>query len=149
MPTIRFDVKGSEQLKRNLGRLSGRERKKAQQDGLEAGARIVETHIKLLLSKPGSGRLYIRGNVAHRASQPGEPPAVDTGFLRNSIVVDEPVTPELATISAGAEYAEYLEFGTTKMAARPYMRPAIDQNEGEILNAVEKTVAAFVNSVKA
>ena len=38
MPTITMRVRGSEQLRRNLNRLHGAERRQAQRDGLEAGA---------------------------------------------------------------------------------------------------------------
>jgi len=149
MPTVTMTVRGSEQLRRNLARLSGRERRQAQADGLEAGARVYETAVKVLLSQPGSGETYTRGGVSHTASAPGQPPAVDTGTLRGSIQVEEPVTPTQAIIATHTDYAEFLEFGTSRMAARPYMRPALDENEGEIIGAVEATVAAFVESVRA
>jgi len=123
VPTISMTVRGGDQLARNLARLNGGERRQAQRDGLEAGARVVEIHSKRLCP-------------------------VDTGFLRNSIQVDS-VTPTEAIIAPHTEYAEPVEFGTSRMAARPYMRPALDQHEGEILDAVRDTVAAFVDSVRA
>jgi HK97 gp10 family phage protein len=123
MPTISMTVRGSEQLTRNLRRLAGNERRQAQRDGLEAGARVVETHSKLLAP-------------------------VDTGALRNSIQVDS-VTPIEAIIAPHTDYAEYVEFGTSKMAAQPYMRPAIDEHGREIVDAVQRTVAAFVESIRA
>jgi len=123
MPTVRMTVTGSDTLRRNLARLAGAERRQAQTDGLEAGARIVETHSKLLCP-------------------------VDTGFLRNSIQVDS-VTATEAIIAPHTEYAEHVEFGTERQAAQPYMRPAIDEHEGEIVAAIEATVAAFVNGVRA
>ena len=124
MPAISMTVRGSEQLRRNLDRLHGNERRQAQRDGLEAGARIVETHAKVYAP-------------------------VDTGTLQGSIEVENPVTPELAKISPATDYAEHVEFGTSRMAAQPYMRPALDQHEAEIIGAVEATIAAFVDSVRA
>jgi HK97 gp10 family phage protein len=59
--------------------------------------------------------------------------------------VDE-VTPMEAIIGPHTDYAEHVEFGTSRMEAQPYMRPALDEHEGEILQAVEATVAAFVES---
>ena len=56
---------------------------------LGAGIRVVERHTKGLLVGSRSGRTYsIRGKV-HIASAPGEPPAVDTGNLKNSLRVLE------------------------------------------------------------
>ena len=122
MPTITMTVRGSEQLRRNLERLAGNERLTAQRRGLEAGARIVEAEAKLICP-------------------------VDTGTLRASIGVDE-VTPEQAIIAPHTEYAEIVEFGYGQ-PAQPYMRPAMDEHEREIVGAVEATVAAFVESVRA
>ncbi len=135
MPTVTMTVRGGDQLRRNLARLAGAERRQAQQDGLEAGARIVETQVKISLS-------------GQSPSSPGEPPGLDTGFLRNSVTVDS-VTPMEAIIAPHTDYAEYLEFGTSRMEARPFMRPALDEHEGEILAAIRDTVAAFVESVRA
>lgn len=84
------------------------------------------TEMRLSFSKQKSGRLYRRGRTAmHQASAPGEAPAVDTGFLTNSIQVAT-TGPLTAEIQIPAEYAAYLEFGTRRMAPRPYVQPAID-----------------------
>lgn len=33
-------------------------------------------------------------------------------------------------------YGRFIEFGTSKMAAKPFMRPALDESETEVLNVV-------------
>lgn len=50
---------------------------------------------------------------------------VDTGFLKNSIgmAFSDDLT---GVVFVAAEYAPYVELGTRKMAARPYLRPALD-----------------------
>ena len=96
MPTITMRVRGSEQLRRNLNRLGGAQRRQAQRDGLEAGARVVETHAKVLCP-------------------------VDTGALRNSIMVDD-VTPDRAVIAPHTDYAEHVEFGTCLLYTSPSPR---------------------------
>jgi HK97 gp10 family phage protein len=61
------------------------------------------------------------------ASAPGEPPRVDTARLRQSLqpsVVREGNTIR-GTVSTNVEYAEHLEYGTSKMAARPFMRSTV------------------------
>ena len=55
---------------------------------------------------------------------------VDTGNLRNSIThqqTDE--TTEL--IGTPVEYAPYVELGTYKMSARPYLVPAVENHVDE------------------
>ena len=50
---------------------------------------------------------------------------VKTGFLRNSIQTE--MTGEMeATIGPAAEYAIFIELGTSRRAARPFLSPAIE-----------------------
>lgn len=73
-----------------------------------------------------------RGSVSgksHVASRPGDPPHNDTGSLKSGIVVRKPKPDGGALISevrSEARYAAHLEFGTSKMSPRPYMRPTRD-----------------------
>ena len=48
---------------------------------------------------------------------------VDTGRLRASITVKR--TPDGAVVGSNVEYAPYVEYGTSKMAAQPFLRPAV------------------------
>jgi hypothetical protein len=88
----------------------------------------IVQHAKLAMAQPKTGRAYRVGrNRIHIASAPGEAPAVDTGFLTNSInwqIVD----PLNAQVTIAAEYAPYLEFGTRRMLRRPYVEPAINDS---------------------
>lgn len=91
----------------------------------------------LSMSEPKTGRLY----GEHRASAPGQAPAIDTGALVNSIYVATPsgnnppagadVTlpdPKRDTVNVGPSvwYGAVLEFGIG-MAPRPFMRPAVNR----------------------
>lgn len=59
---------------------------------------------------------------------------VDTGTLRASIHVDSvettgrTVTATIATGGEASEYAVYVELGTRRAAAQPYMTPALAQH---------------------
>lgn len=63
------------------------------------------------------------------ASRPGEPPAKRSGTLDLSVVAiaeENLRNGKIVTlVQAGAPYASHLEYDTYKMAARPFMRPAI------------------------
>jgi HK97 gp10 family phage protein len=75
-----------------------------------------------------------RGSVSgkgHVPSVPGEPPNRDTGNLQAHLETTNP-RPLVAEVRSEAEYAAPLEFGTSKMAARPYIRPARDAKVPEI-----------------
>lgn len=82
--------------------------------------------VRLVQTGSRSGRIYRRGRKTHQASAPGEPPKTDTGALVRSMRVDHRPGTGRASFVVGAEYAARLEFGTAKMAARPFVRPAIE-----------------------
>lgn len=67
---------------------------------------------------------------------------VDTGELRDS-EHPEP-TENGANIIAEAEHASYVEFGTYKMKAQPFFRPAIDSQQKAALKAVGQNVVAQI-----
>jgi hypothetical protein len=70
------------------------------------------------------GTAYITvGAKFHRASAPGEAPAVDTSNLINAFGAEK-VGQTGAIAYNTAEYAVPLEFGSHKMAARPFYVPA-------------------------
>ncbi len=58
---------------------------------------------------------------------------VDTGRLRGSISVS--AGSNSAVVSANTDYAAYVEFGTSKMAAQPFMVPAALNASGKIAAA--------------
>ena len=55
---------------------------------------------------------------------------VDTGNLRNSITHE--VEKNEARVGTNVEYAPFVELGTVKMAAQPYLNPALEMNKGNI-----------------
>lgn len=97
--------------------------------------------------------------IDHYSSEPGQPPHVDTGRLRSSITwaisegaqqgnavkhpaeegdqVGEPdkkVNEIIAVVGTNVDYAKALEFGFAprNLAARPYLRPALEKAVGKI-----------------
>ena len=59
-----------------------------------------------------------------KASPEGEPPYTQTGFLKNSIGWEWRGALS-AIVGPSLYYGKYLEFGTRKMAPRPFMGPAL------------------------
>lgn len=66
---------------------------------------------------------------------------VDTGRLRNSIThtTDE----EAAYIGTNVEYAGYVEYGTSRMKAQPYIRPAASDHGTEYKRIFEEYLKNF------
>jgi HK97 gp10 family phage protein len=63
---------------------------------------------------------------------------VKTGNLKNSHY--SRMTDSGAEMVVGAEYAGYVEFGTSKWSGKPFVRPAIDEGKNEIVKAVEEGI---------
>jgi HK97 gp10 family phage protein len=94
--------------------------------GLNRGVEDVANEaVSLMNNSPRSGRTYVRRGVAHRASGPGEPPAPDTGQLMASITTSVDEAALTGNVNAGTAYSQFLEYGSAKMAPRPFMRPAL------------------------
>jgi len=88
---------------------------------------VLRSHIVRLLSTPF---------FAVGPSKPGEPPHARTGRLRNSITAP-PVLPTdhpmQMLVGTNVEYAPFLEQGTKKMAARPFISRAIKDMRSTII----------------
>ena len=65
---------------------------------------FFQSDIKRSMGTPKSGVIY----NGHQASAPGEPPAIDSGFLVNSIMFRKD-GPLVAKVFTNTEYAERLE----------------------------------------
>lgn len=65
--------------------------------------------------------------------------AVDTGAMRNSITTQ--ATGDLsAEVTTGVDYAKFVEYGTSRMSAQPFMHPAADAAKPGFEAAVKAVV---------
>lgn len=114
------------------------------------GERVRDEAISSITEGNKSGRIYKRGNVTHRASAAGEAPANDTGRLAGSIQAIQKDNEALVIAGRGAvKYARFLEFGTERMAERPFMVPALEKNRAWIIERLQKAVRnAAIKAVK-
>ena len=78
-------------------------------------------YVNALKSKIKGNRGEAVGRVTYIRSAPGEPPHSQTGALRNSMTFE--LDGARSLIGPSVEYGKWLEFGTSKMAARPFVRP--------------------------
>jgi HK97 gp10 family phage protein len=88
------------------------------------------------LSGSRNGRQYrVPGTKTfYTASSPGQPPAVATGQLRQSIstaVVGEG-KDVVGMVGTDQDYGPMLEYGTSKMAARPWLRKSFEKDEQNV-----------------
>lgn len=110
---------------------------------LEAGYELKKEIQQLIRESPRGGRSYRVGKKRiHRASAPGQPPARDTGALMNSIKVDKFGFGSYFSIEVGSGlgYSGFLELGTSKMQARPFLVPAWEKRKDTIAELIASKV---------
>lgn len=121
---------GRERLGVTLNRIAQSTQAEVQRELLRGAQRIQNTAVAGIINPPKTGRVYVRRGKRHQASAPGEFPAADTGRLHQSIISAVHVSPHSMQIqvSPNVKYADFLEYGTSRMAPRPFMAPAWAQN---------------------
>lgn len=71
---------------------------------------------------------YVRANWSENVSEPGQPPAIDTGALDQSFEISEVSSFLRTSYKVTSNDAEgklmTLEYGSIKMLARPFFEPA-------------------------
>lgn len=130
-------ITGRKEASDRLRGLAGRQKVEQVGRALFAGGEAIKAEAAHLITENAvSGK-------NHRPSLPGQPPNEDTGLLRSRIEVNQ-VAPLRVEVSSNAPYAADLEFGTSKMAERPYMRPATNRKRKEVVALVEGAVTRVV-----
>jgi HK97 gp10 family phage protein len=130
-------MKGRDKHSQRLKALTGAAVVKAANRVVYVGADMIRGEAFVSIS---------RGSVsgkAHVPSRPGEPPNRDTGVLQGHLE-NQLVKDLVAEVSSNAPYAAALEFGTSKMEARPYMRPARDKEAPRIERLFKSEMADLV-----
>lgn len=105
--------------------------------------KVIKTNVKSILDSMTGDRLgkaVMAGAFVFEAAAKMKTP-IDTGNLVNSInteLISSDETSAFAEVGTGVEYAEHVEFGTSKMPAQPYMRPAYDETEATIQETIRR-----------
>lgn len=130
-------LKGARAHVARLRKLSGPALEREVGKVLFAGGQMIQIEAQLSITRGAvSGRNHV-------PSRPGEPPNQDTGVLAGNIETVQ-LSPQLVEVSSNAPYSAPLEFGTSKMAARPFMRPARDKMRPKIEDLMVRAVQKLV-----
>lgn len=66
---------------------------------------------------------------------------VRTGRLRNSITYGVDTSEPAVYIGSNVEYAPYVELGTSKMAARPFLKPAAENYAEQYMDLLKQAMS--------
>lgn len=114
---------------------------------LEAGAMAIHSDaVKSIQAHEGLLKVVTRYKPKRDAdvSPPGLPPNSDRSTLVKSIKFEIDKATFTAVVGTNLKYGLYLETGTTKMNARPWLFPAFEKNRQGITKAVSTAIVAAI-----
>jgi HK97 gp10 family phage protein len=126
-------IYGARHFRARLGRIKGPEMVRVVGQALYAAGNLIQVRAQHLIT---AGAVSGKNHVA---SAPGEPPNADTHDLDRQIETVM-VTPLRVSVASNAPHSDYLEFGTSRMAARPFMAPATQMERKATVALVKKAV---------
>lgn len=132
-------VSGSDALSTNIKGLMSAFPKAINKAVAQTANNVRNEAITSISREQSMGRVYQRGNITHIASAPGDAPNTDSGRLVDSIAVEK-IRTSVYAVGTSVEYGKYLEFGTRQMAARPWLRRAMNKKAPELPNAITNAI---------
>ena len=145
---INLKVKNLKKVLSQLNRLQ-KDMEVPFQEIVKGGGQLIRGEaIKSIQTGSKSGVMYQMYNPRreHRASAPGEAPASDTGNLVSKIIVKQK-SKDITSVESNADYSAYLEYGTSKMEARPFMLPAFEKSKKPIFDATFRRVVRKIEEI--
>ena len=127
-------VEGVQELEKSMAALAKRYGLATAQ-GAVTSAQLVRTEAIKSIQEVSEGKKAIRYNANGKprqvtVSRPGDAPNTDSSGLWKSIQVD--ATAKFVFVGTSLEYGKWLEFGTRRMNARPWLYPALERKRKEI-----------------
>lgn len=134
-------ITGTQGVAIRLSRITDENMVRKVGQALFAGGELIRAEAFHMISE---GSVSGKGHIA---SLPGEAPNRDSGVLQAHIEAVQ-TGPLSAEVSSNAPYASALEFGTSKMAERPYMRPATQRKRKDVVAGVRASVSQAIKSAQ-
>ena len=135
--------------------------------GIERGLKIVMVELQIELREKliqvGSGAGYFGGSKGkgyfRTRSAPGEPPSIDTGTLRNSVqskpqyipgtgMTSIVLTGLVAGVNKDARIPRWLEYGTSRMKARPFIAPSLEVIRPSVAGTISDQMQRSIKRMK-
>ncbi len=125
MGNIRFELKGLDKLQAKLQRVAK----------MEEVEHIVEENGKAMLEKA------IKNTEKFRGHYRGKKLIKPTGATKRSLSENSSKIDRFKyRVAPGTDYAAYVELGTRKMDAQPFIKPAFDDQKKLFKNDLERLV---------
>jgi len=127
--SLRFELKGLEKLQTKLQRVAK----------MEEVEHIVEKHGEAMQKKAVNNASRFRGHYEGRGKNRRF--VRPTGATKRSISVNSGKIDRFKyRVAPGTDYAAYVELGTRKMSAQPFIKPAFDEQKKLFKDDLERLV---------
>ena len=127
--SLQFELKGLEKLQTKLQRVAK----------MEEVERIVEKHGAEMQKKAVNNASKFRGHYEGRGKNKHF--VKPTGATKRSISVNSSKIDRFKyRVAPGTAYAAYVELGTRKMSAQPFIKPAFDEQKKLFKDDLERLV---------
>lgn len=129
MADVRFELKGLEKLQKKLQKVAK----------MEEMERIIEKNGTEMQRKAIINASKFRGHYEGRGKNKHF--VKPTGATKRSISVNSSKVGRFKyKVAPGTDYAAYVELGTRKMSAQPFIKPAFDDQKRLFKNDLERLV---------
>jgi len=125
-------------FKVQVNNLTGNFRTGIRQGFWETGKELVKTASSEIKRKK-TGKVYKYKGRRIRAGAAGDYPANRSGANRRSLDFQVHGADELE-FGAGVDYSPFLERGTSKMKARPFLKPSITKNINKLRSNLRNNI---------
>lgn len=134
--SVTFEVKGLRELGEKMRALSADTALKYSRAATAASARLVKKHaVQNIIASPS-----VRTHNLERSVIVKRIPKGQTDLTSEHIVTvrGRGKVTRKGTLQSGAPYAGFVEFGTVKMSAEPFLYPALARNTREAAEIMRK-----------
>ena len=132
-------VAGLQQLGQRFARLTEDMQTKVARSATNAAAQVVK---KAAIEKAPKATGNVAKNVVVRRIRPERQDATETYVV--TVRSGKGTKKQREAGYADAYYWRFLEFGTVKMPAQPFIRPAFDQSKTQAVEAMKRVLQARI-----
>lgn len=143
---MKAEIIGSKELIDKLNKLSNAVRGKVIENSLVAGGLLISNSAKNKAPyKTGTLRrsIHVGGHTAESA--PDFTPKDVAGSYSDIGGNQNDENSASVLIGTNLEYAKYQEYGTSKMAARPFLRPALDEEKENVKDEIGAALKVLID----
>lgn len=140
-PNFSITLEGLDEMKELFKQAKDEVKREVSQAVARSTLSVHSRAVKRIQNGPASGIVYelYKPRRTHQASAPGQPPMSDTGRLASSMQFE--IDELTGYVFTPVEYGPYLEFGTSRMAARPFLFPSVEEERPVFMKALKEILS--------